>query len=79
MKKGQATLEALIAVILAIAAFAFIASLSYEFLKLSAKFGDFFLIRLLTKPGLWLQKITTREPDNKQIEVAISALKLVLK
>src|SRR3989338_3097344 len=56
-----------------------IASLSYEFLKLSAKFGDFFLIRLLTKPGLWLQKITTREPDNKQIEVAISALKLVLK
>jgi uncharacterized protein YqhQ len=48
-----------------------IASLSYEFLKLSAKFEDFFLIRILTKPGLLLQNITTRKPDNKQIEVAI--------
>lgn len=56
-----------------------IASLSYEFLKLSAKFENFFLIRILTKPGLLLQKITTRKPDDKQIEVAISALKLVIK
>ncbi len=56
-----------------------IASLSYEFLKLSARFEDFFFIRILTKPGLWLQKITTKKPDAKQIEVAISALKLVIK
>ncbi len=54
-----------------------IASLSYEFLKLSSRFENFFLIRILTKPGLLLQKITTKKPDDKQIEVAISALKLV--
>jgi len=56
-----------------------IASLSYELLRLGAKFENFFLLRLLTKPGLLLQKITTKEPDNKQIEVAISALNLVTK
>ncbi len=56
-----------------------IASLSYEFLKLSSKFENFFLIRILTKPGLLLQKITTKKPDDKQIEVAISALRLVIK
>ena len=56
-----------------------IASLSYEFLKLSAKFESFFLIKILTKPGLLLQKITTRKPENRQIEVAIAALKLVVK
>ena len=55
-----------------------IASLSYEFLKLSSKFENFFLIKILTKPGLLLQKITTKNPDDKQIEVAISALKLVV-
>ena len=56
-----------------------IASISYEFLKLSAKFENFFLIKILTKPGLLLQKITTRKPEGKQIEVAIAALKLVMK
>lgn len=56
-----------------------IASLSYEFLKLSSKFEDSFLIKILTKPGLLLQKITTKNPEDKQIEVAISALKLVIK
>ncbi len=56
-----------------------IASISYEFLKLSARFENFFLIKILTKPGLLLQRITTRKPDDKQIDVAISALKLVMK
>ena len=54
-----------------------IASISYEFLKLSSKFENNFLIKILTKPGLLLQKITTKQPDDKQIEVAISALNLV--
>ena len=56
-----------------------ISSLAYEFLKLSSKFENFFLIKILTKPGLLLQKITTKKPDDKQIEVAISALNLVVK
>lgn len=33
---------------------------------------------LLTKPGLWLQKITTREPDMSQLEVAIKAMEAVI-
>ena len=55
-----------------------IAGLSYEVLKLSAKFKDNFLVNLFIKPGLWLQKITTSEPDEKQIEVALAALESVL-
>jgi uncharacterized protein YqhQ len=52
-----------------------IVSISYEILRLGAryKFASF-----LAYPGLAIQKITTREPDDKQIEVAITALKKVL-
>ena len=56
-----------------------IAGASYEILKLSAKYKNNRLINLTTIPGLWLQKITTKEPTLKQIEVAIAALKNVLK
>jgi uncharacterized protein YqhQ len=48
---------------------------SYELLKLSGKKQDAPLVRWLSAPGLWLQKITTREPDDAQLEVAIAALK----
>ncbi len=54
-----------------------IAGLSYELLKLGAKFPNSFLINLLIYPGLMLQRITTKEPDKKQIEVAIKAFKAV--
>lgn len=36
---------------------------------------DNLLIRILSAPGLWMQRITTREPDESQIEVAIASLK----
>lgn len=55
-----------------------IAGLSYEFLKFTAKYDNNFFIRWLIAPGLWLQKLTTREPDDSQIEVAAQALKAVL-
>jgi len=51
-----------------------IAGISYEILKLSAKHMDKPLVRWLVMPGLWFQKLTTKEPDEKQIEVAINAL-----
>ncbi len=54
-----------------------IAGISYEIIKVSSRSGNRF-IQLLVKPGLWLQKITTREPDNGQLEVAIVALKETL-
>ena len=56
-----------------------IASISYEILKLAAKKKDFFINKIIIAPGLLIQKITTKEPDDKQIEVAISAVKAVTK
>lgn len=55
-----------------------IAGISYELLRLSAKMKENSFIRLMILPGLLLQKLTTREPDDSQIEVAIRAVKEVL-
>ena len=55
-----------------------IASISYELLKIGEKFKDNKLIKLLNVPGLWIQRITTKKPSDKQIEVAIRALKEVI-
>lgn len=55
-----------------------IAGISYELLKLSARFKSNSAVRVAIYPGLWVQKLTTREPDNKQIEVAITAVKAAL-
>jgi uncharacterized protein YqhQ len=52
-----------------------VAGLSFELLKLSAKHQDSTWVRALTLPGLWLQRITTREPDESQVEVAIASAK----
>lgn len=55
-----------------------IAGISYELLRLSAKVKENSFIHLMILPGLLLQKLTTREPDDSQIEVAIRAVKEVL-
>ncbi|MDD3271613.1 MAG: DUF1385 domain-containing protein [Syntrophomonadaceae bacterium] len=55
-----------------------IAGLGYEFLKFSGKYYNNRWARILIAPGLYLQKLTTREPDNSQLEVAIAALKAVI-
>ncbi|MBC7074582.1 MAG: DUF1385 domain-containing protein [Syntrophomonadaceae bacterium] len=55
-----------------------VAGLGYEFLKLGGKYFEIPGVRLLTLPGLWLQKLTTREPDDSQLEVALVALKAVV-
>ncbi|MCJ7665076.1 MAG: DUF1385 domain-containing protein, partial [Desulfobacterales bacterium] len=49
--------------------------ISFELLKLSGKKRDNRYVRWLAAPGLWLQRITTQEPDDTQLEVAIVALK----
>ena len=51
-----------------------IAGLSYEFIKYTAKRRGHPLIELVIQPGLWLQRLTAREPSGDQIEVAIRAL-----
>lgn len=55
-----------------------IASLSYEITRLSRRFEGSWIIKILMAPGLGLQKITALEPDEQQIEVAITALDKVL-
>jgi len=55
-----------------------IAGVSYEFLKWSARKRENRLVKMLVAPGLWFQRLTTREPDDGQIEVALSALKKAL-
>jgi uncharacterized protein YqhQ len=56
-----------------------VAGLSYEIIRLSAKKEGGFVFKLITLPGVWLQNITTKEPDDRQLEVAIVALKESLK
>jgi len=55
-----------------------IAGIAYEFLKLSAKYEKNSLMKIAIWPGLFLQKITTKEPTFKQSEVAIAVTKKVL-
>lgn len=52
-------------------------SLGYEIIRLCGKYDNKFT-RFITRPGLWMQKITTKEPDNDMIEVAIKALVAVI-
>jgi uncharacterized protein YqhQ len=55
-----------------------LAGISYEVLKYSAKNTDNRLVRALIQPGLWLQRITTGEPDSAMCEVALTALETAL-
>ncbi len=55
-----------------------IAGLAYEFIRLSARLADRPWMRLLVAPNLALQRLTTREPDDSMLEVAIAAMKAVL-
>lgn len=57
----------------------FVAGLSFELLKLSARHQDSAWIRPLVAPGLWLQRITTKNPDAAQIEVAIASARAALR
>jgi uncharacterized protein YqhQ len=54
-----------------------IAGISYEWIKLAGKHSHSRISKILSAPGLWVQKLTTREPDKGQIEVAIASLKAV--
>jgi len=62
-----------------LALFPLVAGLSYEIIRLSARKESGWFFKLITKPGVWLQNITTQEPDDDQLEVAIEALKESLK
>jgi uncharacterized protein YqhQ len=56
-----------------------LAGISYEVLRFSARFKDNPAMGLLILPGLWLQRLTAKEPDDSQLEVAIASLNETLK
>lgn len=53
-----------------------VAGISYEFLQWTGRHDSGF-INALSKPGLWLQKLTTREPDEEMLEVAIASIEAI--
>ncbi len=66
----------LMRVLLRIALLPLIAGVSYEIIKLAGN-SDNFIVNLLSKPGMWVQNLTTKEPDDTMIEVAIAAVEAV--
>ncbi len=63
-------------VIIRIALFPLIAGVSYEIIRLAGN-SDNFLVNLLSRPGMWVQNMTTKEPDDSMIEVGIRAVEEV--
>jgi uncharacterized protein YqhQ len=55
-----------------------VGGISYEFIRFSARHAESKLGKIIVAPGLWLQRITTREPDESQIEVALVAIRSAL-
>ena len=55
-----------------------IAGIAYELIRFAGKHSDNRILMTLLAPGLWLQRLTTREPSLDQLEVSIKALKEVL-
>ncbi len=70
-------LNALMRVVLKLLLLPIVVSLSYEFNRLVGRY-DNWLTHALSAPGMWLQYLTTNEPDDSMIEVGIEALTLVL-
>ena len=53
-----------------------VAGVSYEVLRLAGKFDNKF-VDFISRPGMWMQGLTTLEPDAKEVEVAIKAVEEV--
>ena len=56
-----------------------VAGISYEIIRYAAKKESSAVFKAMTMPGIWLQNITTQDPDDDQLEVAIEALNESLK
>jgi uncharacterized protein YqhQ len=52
-------------------------AISYEINRIVGRHDNWFT-RILTAPGMWFQKFTTREPDDSMVEVAVAAVEAVL-
>ncbi|HAN44625.1 MAG TPA: DUF1385 domain-containing protein [Ruminococcaceae bacterium] len=66
--------NAVIRILLKLLLLPVVVGISYEIIKLAGRY-DNFATRIISAPGMWLQRLTTREPDDSMIEVAIEAMK----
>lgn len=71
-------LRHVVAVLFKVALMLPVAGISYELIKFSGKCSDKWWAKAMSAPGMLLQKITTKEPDDSQLEVALSSIKAVL-
>jgi uncharacterized protein YqhQ len=55
-----------------------VAGVAFELLRLAGKFRDNPIAAAVSRPGMWTQLLTTREPDDSMVEVAIASLKAVM-
>jgi len=80
---GHATdrpfIDIAVRVAIEIAILPFISGIAYELLRFAGKFRNQAIVMMMFKPGLWSQFLTTREPDETQIEVSLAALQAVLR
>lgn len=67
-------LAVMLRVVIKLAFLPLVVGIAYELIRLAGKYTNVFT-RVLSAPGLWMQRLTTREPDDSQIEVAIAAMK----
>lgn len=63
-------------VLLRIALIPVIAGISYEIIRLAGRSNNI-LVRIISAPGMWMQRLTTKEPDESMVEVAIAAVEAV--
>ncbi|HXH74290.1 MAG TPA: DUF1385 domain-containing protein [Bacteriovoracaceae bacterium] len=71
-------LRHVVAVLFKVALMLPVAGISYELIKASGKCSDQWWARAMAAPGMMLQRLTTKEPDDQQLEVALSSIKAVL-
>jgi uncharacterized protein YqhQ len=55
-----------------------VAGISYELIKTAGKCSDTWWAKIMSYPGMMLQKLTTKEPDDAQLEVALTSIRAVL-
>lgn len=77
--QGKMFVDLTVRVLLELIILPVIAGISYELLRIAGKFRNQSIINFFFKPGIWSQFLTTREPEPPQVEVALEALKAVIK
>ena len=60
------------------AIFPFVIGIGYEFIKYAGKHDSVF-VKIISAPGIWIQRLTTKKPDDRQLEVALVSLRIALK